>query len=126
MAIVPQHHTLARESHISFADTLDYDHVGLFATSSIYLRSHHSALQAGKTLKLRVHVPGFDAVCRMVQAGMGVGLIPDRAFDVLSHGMDLKAVALDDVWADRELILVARDSAKLSTTSQMMFDHLLH
>lgn len=126
VAIVPRDHTLARESHIAFADTLDYDHVGLFATSSIYLRSHHSALQAGKTLKLRVHVPGFDAVCRMVQAGMGVGLIPDKAFDVLSHGMNLKAITLDDVWADRELILVARDSAKLSTTSQMMFDHLLH
>jgi DNA-binding transcriptional LysR family regulator len=126
VAIVPQTHALARQSSIAFADTLDYDHVGLFATSSIYLRSHHSALQAGKALKLRVHVPGFDAVCRMVQAGMGVGLLPDKAFEVLSHGMNLKAIALDDAWADRELILVARDSAKLSTTSQMMFDHLLH
>jgi DNA-binding transcriptional LysR family regulator len=126
VAIVPRDHALADESRISFADTLDYDHVGLFATSSIYLRSHHSAQQVGKTLRLRVHVPGFDAVCRMVQAGMGVGLIPDKAFEVLSHGMDLKAVALDDAWADRELILVARDSARLSTTSQMMFDHLLH
>jgi DNA-binding transcriptional LysR family regulator len=126
VAIVPRDHALADESRISFADTLDYDHVGLFATSSIYLRSHHSAQQVGKTLRLRVHVPGFDAVCRMVQAGMGVGLIPDKAFEVLSHGMNLKAVALDDAWADRELILVARDSARLSTTSQMMFDHLLH
>jgi DNA-binding transcriptional LysR family regulator len=126
VAIVARDHALAGESRISFADTLDYDHVGLFATSSIYLRSHHSAQQVGKTLRLRVHVPGFDAVCRMVQAGMGVGLIPDKAFEVLSHGMNLKAIALDDAWADRELILVARDSARLSTTSQMMFDHLLH
>ncbi len=126
VAIVPRSHALAGAARISFADTLDYDHVGLFATSSIYLRSHHSAQQAGKTLRLRVHVPGFDAVCRMVQAGMGVGLIPDKAFDVLSHGMNLTAVTLDDAWADRELILVARDSARLSTTSQMMFDHLLH
>ncbi|MET0443446.1 MAG: LysR family transcriptional regulator [Pseudorhodoplanes sp.] len=126
VAIVPCDHALADAARISFADTLDYDHVGLFATSSIYLRSHHSAQQAGKKLRLRVHVPGFDAVCRMVQAGMGVGLIPDKAFDVLSHGMNLTAVTLDDAWADRELILVARDSARLSTTSQMMFDHLLH
>lgn len=126
VAIVPQNHALAHKGSIAFAETLDYDHVGLFATSSIYLRSHHSALQAGKTLRLRVHVPGFDAVCRMVQAGMGVGLLPDKAFEVLSHGMNLKAIALDDAWADRELILVARNSARLSTTSQMMFDHLLH
>jgi DNA-binding transcriptional LysR family regulator len=125
VAIVPMGHTLARSPSIPFIDTLDFDHIGLFATSSIYLRSHSSAQQLGKTLRLRVHVPGFDAVCRMVQAGMGVGLIPDRAFEVLSNGMNLTAVPLQDEWADRELILIARNSAKLPATSKMMFDHLL-
>lgn len=126
VVVVPDGHPLTNAADISFIDTLDFDHVGLFASSSIYLRSHHSARQAGKSIRLRVHVPGFDAVCRMVQAGMGVGLIPDRAFEVLSQGMNLTAIALRDDWADRELILVTRNSAQLSTTSQMMFDHLLH
>ena len=70
---------------------------------------NYTAQQIGKSIRLRVHVPGFDAVCRMVQAGMGIGLIPDRAFEVLSHGMNLTAVELSDDWADRELVLVARD-----------------
>jgi len=122
--VVPQHHPLAGASQIAFSDTLDYDHVGLFATSSIYLRSQYAAQQIGKSLRLRVHVPGFDAVCRMVQAGMGVGLIPDRAFDVLSSGMTLSAVQLTDEWANRELMLVARDQAGLSATSRLMLDHL--
>lgn len=122
--VVKADHPLARATKVSFADTLDYDHVGLFATSSIYLRSQYTAQQIGKSIRLRVHVPGFDAVCRMVQAGMGIGLIPNRAFDVLSHGMDLSAVELSDDWADRELVLVARDPAGLSTTSQLMLDHL--
>lgn len=122
--VVKADHPLAQATKVSFADTLDYDHVGLFATSSIYLRSQYTAQQIGKSIRLRVHVPGFDAVCRMVQAGMGIGLIPNRAFDVLSHGMDLSAVELSDDWADRELVLVARDPAGLSTTSQLMLDHL--
>jgi DNA-binding transcriptional LysR family regulator len=122
--VVPQDHPLAGASEITFSDTLDYDHVGLFATSSIYLRSQYAAQQIGKSLRLRVHVPGFDAVCRMVQAGMGVGLIPDRAFDVLSSGMTLSAVQLTDDWANRELMLVARDQAGLSATSRLMLDHL--
>jgi DNA-binding transcriptional LysR family regulator len=125
VVVVPNGHRLSSEPDVQFADTLDFDHVGLFATSSIYLRSHATAQQLGKAIRLRVHVPGFDAVCRMVQAGMGVGLIPDRAFEVLSHGMNLKAVPLRDAWADRELIVVARNSSRLSTTSKMMFDHLL-
>jgi DNA-binding transcriptional LysR family regulator len=104
--VVRSDHPLSRTSAISFADTLDYDHIGLFATSSIYLRSQYTAQQIGKSIRLRVHVPGIDAVCRMVQAGMGVGLIPNRAFDVLSRGMDLSAVELSDSWADRELVPV--------------------
>jgi DNA-binding transcriptional LysR family regulator len=123
--VVPNDHPLAASSEVSFSDTLDYDHVGLFATSSIYLRSQYAAQQIGKSLRLRVHVPGFDAVCRMVQAGMGVGLIPDRAFEVLSSGMELCAIQLRDDWADRELSLVARDPAGLSATSRLMLDHLL-
>ena len=122
--VVRSDHPLAGAAKVSFADTLDYDHVGLFAASSIYLRSQYTAHQIGKTIRLRVHVPGFDAVCRMVQAGMGIGLIPDRAFEVLSQGMDLSAIALSDEWAHRELVLVARAATGLSATSQMMLDHL--
>src|ERR1700743_2329079 len=121
--VVRSDHPLSGATGVSFADTLDYDHVGLCATSSIYLRSQYTAQQIGKSIRLRVHVPGFDAVCRMVQAGMGIGLIPNRAFEVLSHGMDLSAIELNDDWADRELVLVARDPAGLSTTSRLMLDH---
>jgi DNA-binding transcriptional LysR family regulator len=117
-------HPLAELSSCYFIDTLDFDHVGLFDASSIYLRSQQAANQAGKVIRLRVHVPGFDAVCRMVQGGMGIGLIPDRAFDVLSKGMDLRSIPLLDPWADRELTIVVRDAERLSTTSRLMFDHL--
>jgi len=124
VVVVPADHPLAHATNLRFVDTLDYDHVGLFATSSIYLRSHSAAQQIGKAIRLRVHVPGFDAACRMVQAGMGIGLMPDRALEVVGHGMNLAAVPLQDDWADRELVLIARDVAGLSTTSRLMLDHL--
>lgn len=122
--VVPSKHPLSKARDIYFADTLDFDHVALFATSSIYLRSQYSAQQLGKSLRLRIHVPGFDAVCRMVQAGMGVGLMPDRAFEVLSQGMNIVALPLRDVWAERQLAIVVRKAAELSIASRMMFDHL--
>lgn len=122
--VVPADHPLTRHGPIHFADTLEFDHIGLHAASSIYLRSQYTARQAGKAIRLRIHVPGFDAVCRMVQAGMGIGLIPDRAFEVLSEGMNLRAVPLLDDWADRELRIVVRDAGLLSVTGRLMFDHL--
>jgi len=124
VVVAPADHPLTRRGPVHFADTLDYDHIGLHAASSIYLRSQYTAQQVGKSIRLRIHVPGFDAVCRMVHAGMGIGLIPDRAFEVLSDGMNLQAVPLLDDWADRELRIVVRDVGRLSITGRLMFDHL--
>jgi DNA-binding transcriptional LysR family regulator len=124
VVVVRADHPLAEQNCIQFADTLDYDHIGLHAASSIYLQSQYAAAEAGKSLQLRIHVPGFDAVCRMVQANLGIGLIPDRAFGVIGAGMGLRAIALSDSWARRELVIVVRDVATLSSPSRLVFDHL--
>jgi DNA-binding transcriptional LysR family regulator len=78
--------------------------------------------QVNRTMRLRINVPGFDAVCRMVQANMGIGLIPDRAFEVVGAGMGLCAVRLRDDWARRELKI--RDQEQLSSTGKLVLNHL--
>jgi DNA-binding transcriptional LysR family regulator len=60
----------------------------------------------------------------MVQANMGLGLIPDRAFEVVGAGMGLCAVRLRDDWARRELKIVVRDEAQLSSTGKLVLNHL--
>jgi DNA-binding transcriptional LysR family regulator len=124
VVVVRPDHALAGRDRLSFADTLDFDHVGLHAASSIYLMSQYAASEAGKSMRLRIHVPGFDAVCRMVQANMGIGLIPDRAFEVIGTGMNLRSIPLRDEWARRELKLIVRDSRQLSGTGRLVLEHL--
>jgi DNA-binding transcriptional LysR family regulator len=124
VVVVRPDHPLAARETMQFGDTLDFDHIGLHAASSIYLRSQYAATQAGKSMRLRINVPGFDAVCRMVQANMGVGLIPDRAFEVIGAGMGLRSIRLRDDWARRELRIVVRDAAHLSSTGRLVLDHL--
>lgn len=117
-------HPLAGRDALSFIVTLDFDHIGLHTASSIYLRAQYAATEAGKPMRLRINVPGFDAVCRMVQANMGIGLIPDRAFEVIGAGMGLRSVRLRDDWARRELKIVVRDQHQLSSTGRLVLDHL--
>jgi DNA-binding transcriptional LysR family regulator len=119
----PDHPLVGRDG-LLFTDTLDFDHIGLHTASSIYLRAQLAASEAGKPMRLRINVPGFDAVCRMVQADMGLGLIPDRAFEVVGAGMGLCAVRLRDDWARRELKIVVRDQRQLSATGRLVLDHL--
>ncbi len=116
---------LATGDSIAFRDTLDENFIGLHAASSIYTRMLIEARLAGKPLKLRIHVPGFDGVCRMAQAGMGVGILPDRAYEVLGRPMGLRAMRLTDPWGIRELIIVAREQP-LSPVGALLVDHLTH
>jgi len=122
--IVPQGHALAAESAVAFEDTLDFDQVGLHANSSIYLAMHQAAARSGRSIKLRIHVTGLDAMCRMIHNGLGVGVMPHRAFELM-HGVGvLTAVPLTNAWATRRIDLVARDFSTLPVTARLLVDHL--
>jgi DNA-binding transcriptional LysR family regulator len=122
--ILPRRHALARKKAVAFEDTLDFDHVGLHSNSSIYLAMREAAAGAGRTIKLRIHVTGLDAMCRMIHNGLGVGVMPRRAFELM-HGVgDLECVRLTNDWADRRIDLVARDFSTLPVTGRLLVDHL--
>lgn len=124
VVLMPADHPLATRTSLAFAETLDSDYVGLHAASSINMRTHAAAREAGKMLRLRIHVPGFDAMCRMVQANMGIGILPHKAYELFGRALGLHAVPLTDAWSDRSLILVVRDEAQLSPVSRALFDYL--
>ena len=124
VVLMPAAHPLAARETLAFAETLDSDYVGLHAASSINMRTHAAAREAGKMLRLRIHVPGFDAMCRMVQANMGIGILPQKAYELFGRALGLHAVALTDAWSDRRLIVVIRDQAQLSPVSRLLFDYL--
>ncbi len=122
--IVPSGHMLASQGPILFEAALDYDQVGLHSNSSIYLAMRQAAADVGRTIKLRIHVTGLDAMCRMIQNGLGVGVMPQRAFELM-HGMgELAAVPLLDEWATRDIQLVARDFSTLPVTARLLVEHL--
>ncbi len=122
--VVPAGHALAAHTAIGFADTLDEDQVGLHANSSIALAMHHAATEAGRAIRLRIRVTGLDAMCRMIANGLGVGVMPLRAFELMHGTAALRALPLSDSWAHREISLIARDFATLPVTARALVEHL--
>jgi DNA-binding transcriptional LysR family regulator len=122
--VVPSDHPLALRASLAFAECLEWDHVGLHANSSISLAMHAAASGAGKGIRLRIRVTGLDAMCRMIHNGLGVGIMPRRAFELM-HGVgDLACVPLDDGWAHRQIDLVARDFTSLPVSARLLVSHL--
>ncbi|PWW45950.1 LysR family transcriptional regulator [Melaminivora alkalimesophila] len=124
LLVVPHGHALAGRASVRFDEVLDCDIVGLHAGSSISLAMRTAAAQVGRPLRQRIQVTGLDAMCRMIDNGLGVGLLPDRAFALMQGVGRLAAVALDEPWAQRELVLVARDFAALPVPARLLAEHL--
>lgn len=122
--VAPKDHHLAGLDHARFEAALDYPLIGLHANSTLHTRLLQVGAALGRELQMRIHVTSFDAVCAMVAAGMGVGIAPRTT--TLSHiaALGLKAIALDDDWAKRQLYLCKRSSEKLPLVAQLLYDHL--
>ncbi len=101
--LVPTTHPLALNDEIWFEDTLAWDYVALNQGSSLLRRITDTAVSAGRLLKVSIQVTSFDAVCRMIQTGLGIGILPLKAITPALLGSSLKAITLKDDWALRTL-----------------------
>src|SRR5207237_6736544 len=97
-AVMPRAHPL-KARNVAFAKLLDYDFVGLESNTVISRLMLEEAARAGKPLRLRVQVKSFDVVARLVQAGLGIGILPEDAAHAFAKPMGLRFVKLTDAWA---------------------------
>lgn len=122
--VVARGHELARRAKISFAETLDYNFVGIDRASAIQRFLANKAAAAGRTLRLRVQLRSFDAVCRMVENHVGVGVVPLTTARWAAKTMAIQVVELTDPWALRNLSICLRDYKALPPYARQLVDHL--
>jgi DNA-binding transcriptional LysR family regulator len=118
-------HPLARATSVSFAATLEYDFILLHEGSAIYAFLNRAADQLHVPLKIRIQVASFEAVCRMVEANVGIGIVPESVAKRLARNLDIRLITLSDHWAARNLLICVRDLQSLPVFAQDLLDLLL-
>lgn len=106
---VPVGHPLASEARVDLGRTLAYQHIGLHEGSTLLTFLRDQVDRLGATLSLRIQLSSFEAVCRMIEAGVGIGIIPESAAKRHSRTMRLALVELDEPWAIRERSILVRE-----------------
>jgi DNA-binding transcriptional LysR family regulator len=122
--VVSNGHPLASRASISFAEVLDHDFVGLDRASALQRFLAGKATRIGKPIRLRVQLRSFDAVCRMVEAGVGLGIVPETTAQRAARTMAIGIVDLDDPWATRDLTLCIRSLKDLPSSARQLVEHL--
>lgn len=100
---------LASRPEVALADVLERDLVGLDRHSAISRFLAEKAARAGRPMRLRAQLRGFDAVCRLVEARVGLAILPESTALRAARSLALAVVPLSDPWARRDLTLCLRD-----------------
>lgn len=124
VALVTRDHPLAGRDSVRFRELVDFDFVSLEKGSSIETLCVRAAASLGQHMKVRIRVSSFDALFRVIDAKMGVGVVP---LEIVRgrYGIDsLVTVPLDEPWARRELVMGVRDYKSLPPVTKLLVDHL--
>ncbi|MBK9609785.1 MAG: LysR family transcriptional regulator [Betaproteobacteria bacterium] len=122
---VPFDHPLAVVPCIQFADALDYDFIGLDSHSATHAFLQNEVALLGRGIRQRIQVGSFDAMCRMIEAGVGIGVLPEMSARRHAKSIRIKTIQLLDEWAMRELRICVRSRAELPVFARELIDFIL-
>lgn len=124
VVVVPSGHPLAAKRRVGFEDVLRFDLVGLTQGSALQEHLAARARRIGGNLRLRVRLRSFEAVCRMVEKGIGAAIVPEAAARRCRRTMAIRIVRLREVWADRRLVICCRRFDVLPIHAQLLVEQL--
>lgn len=120
--ITSPNHPLADCKQVSFNETLGFDYVGLSERSAIHHFLRQAADKLGIPLKFRVEVGGFESICLMVAAGVGIAVIPETVAHRQAEHSAITTIPLKDDWATRQLHVCFRDFNALPPFAQALIN----
>jgi DNA-binding transcriptional LysR family regulator len=120
--LLPAGHALvpAVGAAVDLAAVLDHDLVAFARTTSLTRQLAGAAEALRRPLRIRTQVRSFDAMGRMVAAGLGLAVLPREGARPYAHALGLVIAPLAGLRTERRLLLAMRDRAALSAPAEAL------
>jgi DNA-binding transcriptional LysR family regulator len=124
VALLPPQGRRRSPCTLRFVELLDRPFVGLSADSALSRFLLQQAAQSGRVPQYRVRLSGFDAIAQLVEAGVGVAVVP---VSTVGRWRDarVEVVGLQDAWANRRLLICSTAQAAGQPAVEALIDALL-
>lgn len=122
--VVAQQHPLAEKESVNLGELAHHTIIGQETNSFVEQLLQTEARKLGLALQSRIKVTGFEAVCNMASAGLGVGVVPlgyARRFEKI---LALRIVELYEPWATREYKICTKHKSQQSKAMELLVTHL--
>lgn len=115
--VVARDHALARCKQVTLEDVLDCDLIVMGENSAISIMLERLALEAGRVLRMRMRVSGFDSIAALVGQNLGGGVMPDAVARAVAGGSRYVRLPVAAPWAERQFVLCHRPHGALSSAA---------
>lgn len=123
--ICPVQHQLSGQLSLALSESLHYPFVGLMQHHSLQQSIETQAKLLGHHMGYRLRLPNFAAIAQVVANGVGIAIIPKRAAERLNAIYAFHQIQLTGDWANRKLLLAAKDFDALDLSYQHFSQFLL-
>uniref|UniRef100_UPI0035CACA81 LysR family transcriptional regulator n=1 Tax=uncultured Sphingomonas sp. TaxID=158754 RepID=UPI0035CACA81 len=124
LALLAPRGSFSGRHDIDFEEVYDRDFVGLVGTTALTRTLLDAAARSDRILRLRMQVRSFDGVCRMVEAGFGLGVLPEIAARSFAASMALDVVPLRNGWATRQMKICVSPGVGKTALARALVSHL--
>lgn len=105
---------------VPLSRVLDHDLVAFARPTSLTRQLAAAADALHRPLRIRAQVRSFDAMGRMVAAGLGLAVLPREGARPYAHALGLVIAPLSGIRTERRLLWVMRDRASLSPAARAL------
>lgn len=123
--VTSDRHELANRKKIKFKDTFEFAYIGLHHGSTLQTFLNEQQALLGMNMATRIHLSSFESICRLIEAGVGIGVVPESAANRHSKTMNITKVELDETWAIRERSIVVKEREALTPLARALIDEIV-
>lgn len=111
VAIMSRSHPLSMRARLRLAELLNYDLLMLGSRSALHTYLRQQVAELGGRISCRISVDDFSTLCRMAEAGIGVGIAPASCVARFEDMMAIRSIALQEAWSERRIgVFWSRDN----------------
>jgi DNA-binding transcriptional LysR family regulator len=123
VVLAPIGHPLSGKPSVRFEELTDYNLIGPMKGSFLDSLVLRAASDLSRPLKMPIRVNGFETVSAMVEAELGVGLVPEACAARYVGSGKLASFALDEPWAVRQWNICVQEGQSLPPV-RLLLNHL--
>ena len=123
--ICPPFHELKDQQQLNLVDILHYPFVGLMQYHSLQQSIETQAKLLNCAIQYRLRLPNFAAIAQVVANGVGIAIMPKRAARRLNTLYHFHQIELVGEWANRKLLLAAKNFDEIPLSYQHFSQFLL-